>query len=1189
MSSKEKKERFRTSAESFGKSLEAQVPILNYSRNLTTSNYIRFREALIEYAFDKYGDFARFITDEEYWQPPLVDIPEDEEFSAEKDPAGLFKFHIQNQISERNKEVNKLRSFCSMIYHFIWSRMSHTSRDVLARTNGWDEAKLRMDPLDLWKRIKKTHVSGTLGPSNLTIIPGEVKRQLYNCLLNVKMRDHDHLHRYLEEFQLALEAYKNSGVKPPEDDQIVAIFIENLNNKRYKEFKMRLLNDCRQNNIRYPNSYMEAYEKASMWESDNYDLVKPSAAPQLTTTTSYHVEANEDDTEEVGVSAFYTDYAIPAPTPDDTALANVRAVKTGPRRAQCKLCEDFGHVATSCPYIEIGRKAVKAKKKSSHVAIKVNDNNPFKISLLVSEDDMYIYHPNLTDILLDNGSQEHIFANKDLLINRSNTDLSISIQGQVSDAIFSTNKIGYLHGLSQKIYYSEKAKANLLSYGLLAQEYKIDWDQEEQCFTVYLTDELMIKFHQINSLYICDINKDIISIKKTYLSEIAINKSFFVPKEVAAAEEANSLIKKLGFPPSSSLVKLLQNGAINDAPCNSADVHRAEKIFGKNVPGLKGRSTRRKQKIARNIEFLENRLPQRQHGYSDVMFVNKQPFLITVVRPLDLVLTTKIKSTTASQLRKAFKSQISLLNAKGFQLDSIHADGGFACVQRFLGKEGIQLEISGSGAHVSIVEAKIKVIKNRIRSILSSLPYILPFSLMGYLVAFATQCINILISKNCPDLISPLEHFLGRKINYKVDLRIIFGEYVQSIDGQTDNSMTPRSSGSIALLSTHNLSGTVMFYDINTQKVVKRDRWVSLPISQEIIDRINIISSTQIASSTSLSVEMGANAVNVEDSIEEPTTNSPPPQVKMRESKEEEHIAIDLEAEDPFLESDESDDSDYSPSSHSDGSFEADFDEDNEGNEITIGPPTSPTRLSSPSTAHLPTVSPKYSRRTNRGRTKPLFGFHVALATAMQEFGFLGTEALEAEARQMEKKEVFVPILKTSLSLEQLRATIPSLVFLKKKLKPDGSIDKIKARIVAGGHRQNITLYPDNSSPTVNISNVFIEAAIAHKKQLIVTSLDIGSAYLNAKMKKKVVMKIGKEFTRILCKLFPKYEPYVDKNGCLYVILNKALYGCLESAQLWYEELKEKLLSLGFEINPYDPCVFFKSDELLIVTNSLSL
>jgi hypothetical protein len=39
------------------------------------------------------------------------------------------------------------------------------------------------------------------------------------------------------------------------------------------------------------------------------------------------------------------------------------------------------------------------------------------------------------------------------------------------------------------------------------------------------------------------------------------------------------------------------------------------------------------------------------------------------------------------------------------------------------------------------------------------------------------------------------------------------------------------------------------------------------------------------------------------------------------------------------------------------------------------------------------------------------------------------------------------------------------------------------------------------------------------------------------------------------------------------VKLQKALYGCLRSALLFYEKLVGDLKSQGFELNPYDPCV----------------
>jgi hypothetical protein len=290
---------------------------------------------------------------------------------------------------------------------------------------------------------------------------------------------------------------------------------------------------------------MEAYEKASMWENDNYDSAKPSATPQLTTTTSYYAELNEEDNGNETFSMHAESTASSAISDSTIAFANVRAAKSGSERAHCKLCGKYGHVATSCPFIEIGKKAVKASKKTSHVAI-VSADDPFKLSLKVSDaDDVDTYHPCNTDILLDNGSQEHIFVNKNLLNNHETVDHTISIQGQVSEASFATNKVGYLDGLEQRIYYSDQAKANLLSYRLLYQTYKIEWDQEEQQFTVFLSDKLVMNFHLINSLYICDTTKDILNVKESYIAKVELNKSFFVPKEVASAEVANDLMKKL--------------------------------------------------------------------------------------------------------------------------------------------------------------------------------------------------------------------------------------------------------------------------------------------------------------------------------------------------------------------------------------------------------------------------------------------------------------------------------------------------------------------------------------------------------------------------------------------------------------------------------------------------------------------
>ena len=48
---------------------------------------------------------------------------------------------------------------------------------------------------------------------------------------------------------------------------------------------------------------------------------------------------------------------------------------------------------------------------------------------------------------------------------------------------------------------------------------------------------------------------------------------------------------------------------------------------------------------------------------------------------------------------------------------------------------------------------------------------------------------------------------------------------------------------------------------------------------------------------------------------------------------------------------------------------------------------------------------------------------------------------------------------------------------------------------------------------------------------------------------------------------------YENGKKVLYVEVIQALYGMLIAAILWYKEFRASLESIGFEFNPYDPCV----------------
>jgi hypothetical protein len=58
--------------------------------------------------------------------------------------------------------------------------------------------------------------------------------------------------------------------------------------------------------------------------------------------------------------------------------------------------------------------------------------------------------------------------------------------------------------------------------------------------------------------------------------------------------------------------------------------------------------------------------------------------------------------------------------------------------------------------------------------------------------------------------------------------------------------------------------------------------------------------------------------------------------------------------------------------------------------------------------------------------------------------------------------------------------------------------------------------------------------------------------------------------------LHPEYEDYLDENRELVVLMVKPSYGTIEVALLFQKDLTTKLSSLGFNANPFDPCVFNK-------------
>ena len=75
-----------------------------------------------------------------------------------------------------------------------------------------------------------------------------------------------------------------------------------------------------------------------------------------------------------------------------------------------------------------------------------------------------------------------------------------------------------------------------------------------------------------------------------------------------------------------------------------------------------------------------------------------------------------------------------------------------------------------------------------------------------------------------------------------------------------------------------------------------------------------------------------------------------------------------------------------------------------------------------------------------------------------------------------------------------------------------------------------------------------------------------------------VLMRLNKYLTNILVSIDKSYQKYVNEKGTVVVKLKKALYGCVESAKLWYDKISSDLIQLGYKVNPSDICAFDKTE-----------
>ena len=207
--------------------------------------------------------------------------------------------------------------------------------------------------------------------------------------------------------------------------------------------------------------------------------------------------------------------------------------------------------------------------------------------------------------------------------------------------------------------------------------------------------------------------------------------------------------------------------------------------------------------------------------------------------------------------------------------------------------------------------------------------------------------------------------------------------------------------------------------------------------------------------------------------------------------------------------------------------------------------------------------------------------YKLSIVKAIKEYGDPAVVSTKGELIQLIDKDVWLfimPYVKIS-TLET--APIFSSLFLKAKFFADGSFEKLKSRLVAGGDRQNPLNYSDISASTISCESIFMIFAYASQWGAFLTTIDIGGAYLECllALDDHVYVWLDKQIVKLLLEIDPKLSRFIRPDGRILVKLLKALYGTIQAARLWYDKLSSVLMDYGFKKHPSDPCVFMMIKE----------
>ena len=1100
----------------------------------------------------------------------------------------------KNWSSEQLRLKNdKLTAFST-----VHGQLSEASRAEVQDCEDWDSHFRSRDLLYLINRIRATHIAVQSG--NLQQDQERVRAKWYN-MKQAPDQDGYQFRREVENYQMERVAV---GLAPVPESELVIGILNRLDQHRFGHVRTQFLENQRLNIGIFPERAEIVWKEVKDSQAVRYNSTVPRSNVHVYLSRTEENDVPYYDRSRVrgrggrGTQKNHdrgkadhnnTKSGASIPTPksfehlgEATAGDTRSQASITPRSIICHNCGKKGHKKADCRSKKV---FYSESREESAFFTTIAQFNPHDEKDTENEDHHVVVLSSSTisantKLLLDTQASIHIIANKQLLENVEESDNTITVQGITRD-VTQVTLIGTLKSIGIRVYYSPKVAANILSYAQLQHTHTCTFNNDIFTAVPKCNGPTLI-FTNVNGHYTMDIEEVI----EIYATHVTHNLMRYNQKQIRGAQRAYEFMERLGFISYKAAAEVIRRSSISNLGFTRADLVTCQDIYGRSAAYQLGHGTQRSV-----VPGEDDPIPIHesidQELQVDTFFIFGQVFFLSISVVMGLIMTSHLGVHHASSNGEKAKSRsghcllehIDAYEAHGFSIKRVTSDGepAIKAVKLDVERLGIQMNILGHGSHAPHAESAIRHIKNKARSTAASLQYALPIRWSTALIAFVTHTINMVPRSNSPGHISAYTSFTGRVPDFRRHAPHPFGSagFLQKASTPRSNSSDPRQDYCIWLGTTRNLAGTHQCFNIATLQMITGDIFRPAPLTPDAAVRIS---------------RLAGHKDPMVQPAPEPLLTNPSPRYPLDPDRGVLREHLDPR---PHISSSDLDSRPLTPPADIVDPIDR-VEEQLDPTVVELGAADTEDSTGEVAQIMLQVSNLVESREKAPRRHHPTHDIYVAMSIkqAIAKYGEKSVAAAgRTELLNCIEKGVWECLPSTYISIKP----IPSKLFLTPKHTTTGEFKLLKGRIVGGGHRQDTTLFTDAeiSSPTVALTSVMIGASVAAHLRHHVMTLDHTAAYLNAEMKgPDVEMMLNSEVSEMLCDLDNNYRRFVRPNGKIHVKLKKALYGCVQSAVLWYKELKSTLISIGFLENAYDICSFTRTrgtsiDRILVYVDDL--